>query len=438
MPVLGIPDRTKSTDPRTTKFEIWEGSIQEHSADRAGDHYDIRIGDPQTGIAHSWAVRSIPGPGDKVLAIKQPDHTMGYMDYAGEISSGYGKGKVKKVFRDKIELLKSEPGKISFNLYQGKNTVRLNLIKVGFGWLLVNSTLTTESRQDVPLNKPSYKSISLTGLDLINPNEVFAPKIDGAHNIISLRKDKPIEVTSYRPAKTKAGLIDHSFRTDLYKVIPPPSLNNTLIRAELFGVDDSGKTVKSTDTAGLLNSEVWKTRSSGKTLNNVIFDVIKFKGKSVANAPYKEKLQMLNEISKEIPQLKLPPLAATPEEKKKMVDEISEGKNPLTQEGIVVYNLNASVPLRGKIRQDIDVYVKDTFPGKGRLKNKMVGGFMAARDLKAAPLIRVGSGLSDKLRRNMYLHPDMYKNRLAKIYVQENYPSGKARVPIFKEWRDML
>jgi hypothetical protein len=263
---LGIPDRKVSTEPRKTKFEVWEGVIHRHFAEKAGDHYDLRIGDPKTGKAHSWVVKSIPDPGQKVLAIKQPDHTLPYMDYSGTIKSGYGKGKVTKVFRDKIELLKSEPGKISFNLYRGKNTVRLHLIKTDFGWLLLNGTLTVKSRPDVPLEKPSYKSVDIRNVRFDNPKEVFAPKIDGAHNIISLKRDKAIEVTSYRPSKGKAGIIDHSFRTKLYKIISPSELHNTLIRAELFGVNKKGKILTSTQTAGLLNSEVWKTRASGNKL----------------------------------------------------------------------------------------------------------------------------------------------------------------------------
>ena len=436
--VLGIPDRTVSTNPRQTSFEIWEGAIQHHYAERAGDHYDLRIGDPKTGIAHSWMIRSIPGPGEKVLAVKQPDHSLVYMDYKGKIKKGYGKGEVKRVFRDKIEILKSEPGKISFNLYKGKQTIRLHLIKTNFGWLLLNTTLTTKNRPDIPLKKPKYPSIKFTELSLENQNEIFSPKIDGAHNIISLKKGKPIEVSSYRPAKAKTGIIDHSFKTELYKIIPPPELDKTILRAELYGITPEGKAVKSTITSGILNSEVWKARAQKNKIDNILIDVIKYKGKDISKKPYSEKLKIMQEISDKISELKMPPLAKTSAEKALMVDSIAKKKNPLTEEGIVIYDLKKPIPLRAKIREDIDVYVKDVFPGKGRLQNKMIGGFYVSRTKGGPPLFRVGSGFSDELRREIFLHPEKFKDKLIKIYIQSEYPSGKVRVPIFKEFKEML
>jgi len=436
--IIGIPDKSITTVPRQTTFETWEGVIQYHKADKAGPHYDIRIGDSSAGIAHSWSVRELPKPGEKVLAIQQPDHSTSYMDYEGTIEKGYGKGSVEKVFRGKIELLKSEPDKISFNLYDGKKVIRLNLIKVDFGWLLVNSTLTNKSRPDIPMDKPSYPNIEYDKLDFSKPSQVFSPKIDGAHNIVAFRPNKTLEVSSYRPSKGKTGIIDHSYRTNLYKILTPSEFNNTLVRTEIFGVTPEGKVSKSTETSGLLNSEVWKTRESKAKLNNMLIDVIKYKGKDVSKRPYADKLKFMQEISNKISELKMPPLAKTEAEKLLMVNSIAKGKNPLTEEGIVIYDLEKSVPLRAKIRKDIDVHIQDFFPGQGRLADKMVGGFFASRGKGGPPIIRVGSGLSDELRADMFKNPEKYKNRLAKIYIQNEYPSGKVRVPIFKEFRDVL
>jgi bifunctional non-homologous end joining protein LigD len=71
--------------------------IHDHLADRVGQHYDIRI--EHNGVLESWACRYAPelaeGTKKKILIIKQPDHNLEWFDFEGEISDGYGKGKVK-------------------------------------------------------------------------------------------------------------------------------------------------------------------------------------------------------------------------------------------------------------------------------------------------------------------------------------------------------
>ncbi len=45
----------------------------------------------------------------------------------------------------------------------------------------------------------------------------------------------------------------------------------------------------------------------------------------------------------------MPPLAISPEQKKELVRQIIDKKHPMTSEGVVVYDLNASVPMKAKI-----------------------------------------------------------------------------------------
>jgi len=434
--VIGIPDVNKKTDPREAQFEEWEGVIHHHMAERAGEHFDLRLGDPKTGIAHSWALRHLPEPGEKTLAIQQPDHSIPYMDFSGVIGPGYGAGKVTKAFRGKVEVLKSNPTKVDFNIYKGHESLRFNLVKTGFGWLLVNSTATDKSRPEIPLYKASYPETQLQGMQVEDGNKLYSPKIDGAHNIISLRKGKPIEVFSYRTSKGPHKIIDHTFRTDLYKTMTPDDVANTILRGEFFGVNSNGKVMSATETGGLLNSEVWKSRATGNKIDNIIFDVVKYKGKNMENSPYAEKIKVLQEISKKVPQLKMAPLATTIPEKEQLMKSILDETHPLTREGVVIYHLDKSIPTKAKVRKDIDVYFVKPFEGKGRLKDNMAGGFLASRKPNGEPIIRVGGGLSDDLRRQMWEHPEKFKGRLAKIYIQHEYPrTGKVRAPNFKEWR---
>ena len=58
-------------------------------------HFDFRL--EKDGVLKSWAIpRSIPqNAGEKRLAIEVEDHDLDYADFEGEITEGYGKGKVK-------------------------------------------------------------------------------------------------------------------------------------------------------------------------------------------------------------------------------------------------------------------------------------------------------------------------------------------------------
>ena len=90
----GIPRKTAMAAIPTKKVTSTTNYvIHEHHAERAGKHYDFRLN--LNGKAYSWAMRYFPwGAKEKRLAIRQPDHTLSYMSFKGEITDGYGKGKV--------------------------------------------------------------------------------------------------------------------------------------------------------------------------------------------------------------------------------------------------------------------------------------------------------------------------------------------------------
>lgn len=131
----GIPDKKTKTIIPTLKDKEWEFAIQKHKANKAGLHYDLRLGDPETQKAFSWAIRYLPKPGEKRLAIRQPDHTLKYMDFSGEIPEGYGAGKVDLKARGKTKVKKITDKKIDFEA-DGKN---YSLIKTNKDqWLIIN------------------------------------------------------------------------------------------------------------------------------------------------------------------------------------------------------------------------------------------------------------------------------------------------------------
>jgi len=114
--------------------------IHEHGAKRAGKHFDLRLENRQ-GSLSSWAVprARMPKAGEKFYAHKVEDHPMSYVDFEGEIESGYGAGTVKVHDTGKFEDLGSTKNKIKFRLRGKKETGSYVLVRTGnkSQWLLI-------------------------------------------------------------------------------------------------------------------------------------------------------------------------------------------------------------------------------------------------------------------------------------------------------------
>lgn len=94
------------------------------------------------------------------------------MGFSGEIKKGYGKGKVKSLTREDIEVLKSDDDHIKFNRYKGRDTERYIMMRKPETdeFLFYNYTPTEKSKvyKDVPKYKTSYKNVPL---DLLDPRK---------------------------------------------------------------------------------------------------------------------------------------------------------------------------------------------------------------------------------------------------------------------------
>jgi ubiquitin-protein ligase len=118
--------------------ETWELCIQVHDAERAGRHYDLRLGDPETEDGHSWALRYWPEVGEKRLAVQQSTHELPYFDWEGEIESGYGKGKVRIDTRSTVEIGSADNKKITFIIPRGRRKGLYTLVHTDDKrWLLI-------------------------------------------------------------------------------------------------------------------------------------------------------------------------------------------------------------------------------------------------------------------------------------------------------------
>ena len=428
------------------KPEVWSLATQVHLATRAGKHTDLRLVDPE-GHAHSWALPTIselPKPGQKVLAIHQPTHSREYAAIKGsfEIPEGYGKGTVTGSGLQPVEVVRSEPGHIRFNVYTGQGAQEYNLIETKKGGILHNITSTHESGvrgqagQEIPNAKPDYRELHTDRVKFDEPNEIHQAKLDGAHVTVHLLPNKPVKVFSYRPTERDTGVIEHTHKLENYRSLhTPKELAGTVLRGELYG-SKGGKALPAETTGGLLNASVWNSRKKqaelGAKLDNVIFDVVRYRGIPVEHEPYEKKLAILKEVATKVPFLKLPPTAETPAEKVKLFSQIQSGQHPLTNEGIVIWNRNDHRPTKAKFRPDVDVEVVGVTSGEGKHVGRI--GALRVRLPGREAITHVGTGFSDKLREEIAREPQKYIGRVAKVHTMQVFPSGKLRAPSFSEF----
>jgi hypothetical protein len=441
----GIPSKQISHElPEVSKPTKWEMVVHDHAAERRGRHFDLRLGDPATGHAHSWAMPAKwPEPGERSWAIQQPTHTVKYMDFEGTIEDGYGKGDVTKHRREKTEIVSSTPGHINFNIYTGAGPEEYTLHRIADNkWMLLNRTIHRE-KTELPDTRPPYREVKLdkAARHIDDPDMIASAKIDDAHNLFVLpASGDQVRVVSYRLAKrSKTGLIEHTHKVpSLFGVETPPGLGGTILRGGLYAMDPkTGKAVHAKDLASLLNSSVWKSRENQKQIGElipVVYDVVKYKGRNMETASYGEKLKILLEVADKLP-FELPRIAVTSEDKAKLIEDIRTGKVPETTEGVVFWNIRkGEAPVKAKFVKDHDVYIRDFFPGEGKYKGKGVGGFLYSHEPHGSIVGRVGTGLSDELRTDMHQHPDKYKGLVARVTAQDKFPSGALRAPAFQDW----
>ena len=139
---------------------------------------------------------------------------------------------------------------------------------------------------------------------------------------------------------------------------------------------------------------------------------------------------MIEEVLPFLPkdQFHLSEEATTPEDAKALWRQITEGKHPLTHEGVVIQPPTGT-PLKAKKLEESDVHITDVFPGAGKYKGTAAGGFGYALEAGGPRVGEVGTGLTDDLRRQMWKDREEHVGRVARIRSQEQHPSGAWRAP---------
>jgi len=149
-----------------------------HRHDASHLHYDLRL--EMGGVLKSWAIPKGPSmdPFQKRLAILVEDHPLGYKDFEGIISEGYGVGKVEIFDRGKLipELSNGCSGEQALleGLKKGEIIFRLSGKKLKGSFVLVR--MKGESKKDWLLIKRADR---------------FAKKKKGTkHTVADIRKNK--------------------------------------------------------------------------------------------------------------------------------------------------------------------------------------------------------------------------------------------------------
>jgi hypothetical protein len=272
---------------------------------------------------------------------------------------------------------------------------------------------------------------------------VYDLEVEGEHNYVAegfvvsnsmlykLFHDH-IEAVSYRVGKSGAPIV-HSqrlFGPGGLKAKIPPELAGTVLRGEAYGTRQ-GKSIPAQELGGLLNSGVAKSleaqKQKGVQLRTMLFDVAGEQDK-----PYAERLAKLQKVIAFLPKDKfhLPESATEPAAMKNLWEQVSTGKNPLTNEGVVSWP-EQGPPTKVKVTPESDVWVKGVFPGEKGLAGVGAGGFEYGTSPEGPVVGRVGTGFSEEARKQMLADPDSWVGRMARIRSMGQFPGGAHRAPAF-------
>lgn len=449
---IGIPDPNqlgKIEALRRYRQALFMKSL--HEALRAGRHYDLRLGTPETGL-FSWATRKeLPTrPGETIAVYQQPVHAWEYQDFSGEIPKGYGAGKVHPAVKYNAFLHDVEPDRLIFSIQTDKGIMRYMLTRVRDGegkpvWYLTNVTPTLyDHPQKLHYKKITEEQARALINELGKSIASIQPKIDGALVVVEIRDGK-LEIYSHRISRKTGTPILHTERVfgSPPRVAVPKNLNGTLLLGELYAVrklpNGREKILSPVELSTLLNSGLARSREMqeklGVEFRVYLFDAVRM-GKDDKDwaqwytRPYDYRRNFLRHIVQYLPEHFHTPIEAkNPQDAERLLKDIKRRAYPLTEEGAVFFP-NQGIPLKLKFTKERDVYIRNILEGSGKYKGQAAGGFAYSLTPKGPIRGNVGTGFTDELRKLMYENPEEFLGRKARVKYQEQFPSGALRAPV--------
>lgn len=440
----GLPNRNIFGEPEKIKKYNNILALQRHIAERAGEHYDIRLGNPITNLL-SWATKKeFPEhPGGVISVYQQPLHSYGYHRFRGAIPSGYGKGSVFPVFESPILINHADNEKILFSIDRGKGIERFLLTKPKRSgskkptWKLINVTpnpqLPQKKKYTTITESQAKELIQNLGQSIVS----VQPKLDGALVVVRI-KDGRVDLFSHRISKKTGRPIVHTERVfgDIPRLSVPKELDNTILLGELYATDTDGNVLPLQELTTELVKKYDPRRKSNLNFKIYLFDAVKFgrQDKDYSdwyNRPYSQRKEVLNKVLNYLPDQFHGPIDATDTQSAtQLLNSIVKNKNPYSREGIVLFP-EIGPPYKYKVYGEEDLPIVGVTEGTGKYSGRGIGGLLYSDRPGGDPIGTVGTGLSDELREIIYKNPEDVLGRIAKIKYQEKLPSGALRNPVF-------
>lgn len=401
--------------------------IDQHNARIRGLHQDYRFGKKGLGL-HSFATTKDiqkATPGVPLSLFQQPTHAFKHLDFEGTIPPGYGAGEVKKLEKGKLLFTEVGPNELHYTVASKRPEERYALIKgQDKQWLMAKG----KPAEKLDVEKPKFKNISPDQIkDFVKnlPETATAePKIDGSL-IYMLLKNKP-ELFSHRTSKRDNGGIRHTERffggRPEFKF--PDKYRGSILMGELYGQQD-GKTIAPQKLNAFLNSTIENSlnrqKQEGVQLKTTLFDIAKSK------LSPDQKREALKEILKYLPtdKFELSQQVTGKKDIQSLIKQIATNKHPKTNEGVIVHSDGKSYKLKNK--EEDDAIIKGYKSGEGKYKGQGIGSILyALKDNPDKIVGRVGSGLSDELRKVLMENPDEYIGRVLRVSHMGKFPNTKA------------
>lgn len=402
---------------------------QLHLARRAGKHADLRIGDKSTGLL-SWAIpkdRFPENPGDSVLAIQQPVHRYAYGSFEGTIPEGRGAGTVSMADKGRAVITDAAPGMVRFALIHPRHPKEYMLVrKADNSWFLVN--VTGSGKDAKKYGKAQYRSAK-DPEPYLTDEYAASPKIDGAAALVRLLKNR-IDVSSVRQSKTGQPLTYTWKIGGLDRVPVPADMRGAVYRGEVYGTA-RGKAIPAHALGGLLNTSSLKSRERQRDAG--IRLLVALYGRADIPDAAREKLRRDFVRLADLTGGRLHPVEESddPEFSRELLDRIRAGKHPLTSEGVVFRPKAGGTPIKHKLQDEYDVYIREIFPAETSDRSARAGGFGFSVEPDGPIVGRVGSGFSRTDAADMLVNPDEWIGRKARVRAQGQFGSGALRAPSF-------
>jgi len=241
----GISMSRATHDLPELKDKTWTLAVQAHNARKAGMHWDLRLVDPNTTHAHSWAIpkSKLPSPGDApILAVRTPTHTAQYaLNYGAKgpkaIHEGYGKGMVEIVHKEPVTVLSSQTDKVKFERTVNGLPQQYVLFQAkGSSWMIKNITKPAKEASMTPYTRGRYAALLKLGLaDGVQerPSTFEVPVPIEAHDdqmpagqLAAMMSQMPEAMTHSEALKTKGENVEGHLNRNTVWSEPHPITND--------------------------------------------------------------------------------------------------------------------------------------------------------------------------------------------------------------------